>query len=76
MIEALILLYLTGSIAEQQYISIRACEVTLASGYSHLFNRKADFVNVYTDQSTLTINPETGKVTVTNSEGVIVYTEN
>ncbi len=75
MIELLIALYLTGSIAEQQYIAVRACDVTLASGYSYLFDREADFVNHYTDDSTLTINAVTGKVTVTNSEGRIVYTE-
>lgn len=74
MIETIILLYLSGSIAEQQYISVRACDVTLDSGYSYLFNRDADFVNVYKDGSTFTIDYETGKATITNN-GTIVHKE-
>ena len=75
MIEVLIALFLTGSMAEKQYITAKACEADYSQVYDYEFNREADFVYIYEDKSTITINAITGELIVHDEDGKLVHSE-
>lgn len=74
MIEAIILLYLSGSIAEQQYISNLACNAGVAE-YSYEFSQDANFSLVYSDGSSIDIIKHTDNQIVKDAGSHIVYSE-
>ena len=74
MINAIIFMFLNGSIAEQQYISKLACDVDVAA-YSYEFSQDANFSLVYSDGSSIDIIKHTDNQIVKNADGHIVYSK-
>lgn len=72
MINAIILMFLSGSIAEQQYVSKLACDVGVAA-YSYEFSQDANFSLVYGDGSSIDIIKHTDNEIVKDTDGNIVY---
>jgi len=75
MIQVLILLYLSGSIAEQTYISELACDVSQAD-YVIAFGHETKFSRLYIDGSTIDSGEYTSLEVVRNAEGKIVHSIN